>query len=233
MKISNKVPSNETPQPSNSNQETNTPKTPKPKNSSPGWSIKKKLLTALIAVVVLIIIIFIKSIVAPVEDTTTDTVKQEETTSTTDKDSDKEKTEVKTEEATQSNEEVAISHLEKSDSPVEDTGEAKETLQAGIDYLTSIGSESFNPDNSNELSLTSEDNAKLVQDFLVAGYKADVEQSNWFYSDSDNVYQFTFAMTKEGSPDVVFSGNYLFNSKQLSIVSMTDEQGAMDLLESK
>lgn len=117
----------------------------------------------------------------------------------------------------------ATQTLEKADEPLgeEETQRVNASLTIAFDYLTQVNSQSdVQVTYKDKLSVTSQAMAQTVVTMLKAGYQLDISTLKVYASDSENVYQFTVDLTKDGAENLSLAGNYVTGTQQLEIASL-------------
>ena len=117
----------------------------------------------------------------------------------------------------------ATQTLEKADEPLgeEETQRVNASLMVAFDYLTQINNQSdVQVTYKDKLSVTSQAMAQTVVTMLKAGYQLDISTLKVYASDSENVYQFTVDLVKEGTENLTLAGNYVTGTQQLEIASL-------------
>ena len=117
----------------------------------------------------------------------------------------------------------ATETLEKADEPLDDeaTQKVNASLTVAFDYLTQVNNQSdVQVTYKDKLSVTSQAMAQTVVTMLKAGYQLDISTLKVYASDSENVYQFTVDLTKEGTENLTLAGNYVTGTEQLGIASL-------------
>lgn len=117
----------------------------------------------------------------------------------------------------------AIQTLEKKDEQLgeEETQKVTASLTIAFDYLKQINNQSdVQVTYNDKLSVTSQAMAQTVVTMLKAGYQLDSATLKVYASDSENVYQFTVDLTKEGAESLTLAGNYVTGTQQLEIASL-------------
>ena len=164
--------------------------------------MKKKVIIGLLVLLVGLIILSVRSCHrneqsrSPSEST--DTVTQQST---------KKKSSTSQSETVSAQDE-ATETLEKADEPLDD-------------YLTQVNNQSdVQVTYKDKLSVTSQAMAQTVVTMLKAGYQLDITTLKVYASDSENVYQFTVDLTKDGAENLSLAGNYVTGTQQLEIASL-------------
>lgn len=136
---------------------------------------------------------------------------------------------------------AAKKNLEKTDEPVkedltdEEMAVLTKDLQELFDYLgvdrSDFDGEYFaSPEYGQSIARQTE--GYLAQQVNIAtnlvGYKMVPSTAEWFYSNTDEVYQFTVSMKADGRDDLIFSGNYNKDKRFFKIFKM---HGHLDLNE--
>lgn len=117
----------------------------------------------------------------------------------------------------------ATETLEKADEPLDDEAIQNVTasLTVAFDYLTQVNNQSdVQVTYKDKLSVTSQAMAQTVVTMLKAGYQLDISTLKVYASDSENVYQFTVDLTKDGVDNLSLAGNYVTGTQQLEIASL-------------
>lgn len=117
----------------------------------------------------------------------------------------------------------ATETLEKADEPLDDEAIQNVTasLTVAFDYLTQVNNQSdVQVSYKDKLSVTSQAMAQTVVTMLKAGYQLDISTLKVYASDSENVYQFTVDLTKDGVDNLSLAGNYVTGTQQLEIASL-------------
>lgn len=117
----------------------------------------------------------------------------------------------------------ATQTLEKADEPLgeEETQRVNASLTIAFDYLTQVNSQSdVQVTYKDKLSVTSQAMAQTVVTMLKAGYQLDISTLKVYASNSENVYQFTVDLVKEGTENLTLAGNYVTGTQQLEIASL-------------
>ena len=117
----------------------------------------------------------------------------------------------------------ATQTLEKSDEPLDDeaTQKVSASLTVAFEYLTQVNNQSdVQVTYKDKLSVTSQAMAQTVVTMLKAGYQLDSSTLKVYASDSENVYQFTVDLTKNGAENLTLVGNYVTGTEQLEIASL-------------
>ena len=117
----------------------------------------------------------------------------------------------------------AAETLEKADEPLgeEETQKVNASLTVAFDYLTQVNNQSdVQVTYKDKLSITSQAMAQTVVTMLKAGYQLDITTLKVYASDSENVYQFTVDLTKDGAENLSLAGNYVTGTQQLEIASL-------------
>ncbi|SDB01876.1 hypothetical protein SAMN02910293_00093 [Streptococcus henryi] len=117
----------------------------------------------------------------------------------------------------------ATQTLEKSDEPLDDeaTQKVNASLTVAFDYLIQVTNQSdVQVTYKDKLSVTSQAMAQTVVTMLKAGYQLDISTLKVYASDSENVYQFTVDLTKDGAENLSLAGNYVTGTQQLEIASL-------------
>ncbi len=117
----------------------------------------------------------------------------------------------------------ATETLEKADEPLDDEAIQKvnASLTVAFDYLTQVNNQSdVQVTYKDKLSVTSQAMAQTVVTMLKAGYQLDISTLKVYASDSENVYQFTVDLTKDGAENLSLAGNYVTGTQQLEIASL-------------
>lgn len=78
-------------------------------------------------------------------------------------------------------------------------------------------------DPASGLYLTSANMMDMLRSVVGYGYVPDYNSVHGYYSDNDNVYQFTVNFTKDGANTLTFTGNYAPNLEQLGLVQIHGE----------
>lgn len=135
--------------------------------------------------------------------------------------------------------EEAKANLEKSDEPIdEDLSEEEmvvltKDLQELFDFLGKDydnykgGDGNYFASSEYAKSIAKQTEPYMGQQINIAqrfaGYKMAPETAEWFYSETDEVYQFAVSMKAEGRDDLVFSGNYNKDDRFFKIFKMHGE----------
>ncbi|MCL4889193.1 hypothetical protein [Streptococcus gallolyticus] len=117
----------------------------------------------------------------------------------------------------------ATETLEKADEPLDDEAIQNVTasLTVAFDYLIQVNNQSdVQVTYKDKLSVTSQAMAQTVVTMLKAGYQLDISTLKVYASDSENVYQFTVDLTKDGVENLSLAGNYVTGTQQLEIASL-------------
>lgn len=117
----------------------------------------------------------------------------------------------------------ATETLEKADEPLDDEAiqNVNASLTVAFDYLTQVNNQSdVQVTYKDKLSVTSQAMAQTVVTMLKAGYQLDISTLKVYASDSENVYQFTVDLTKDGAENLSLAGNYVTGTQQLEIASL-------------
>lgn len=179
--------------------------------------MKKKVIIGLLVLLVGLIILSVRSCHrneqsrSPSEST--DTVTQQST---------KKKSSTSQSETVSAQDE-ATETLEKADEPLDDEAIQNVTasLTVAFDYLTQVNNQSdVQVTYKDKLSVTSQAMAQTVVTMLKAGYQLDISTLKVYASDSENVYQFTVDLTKDGVDNLSLAGNYVTGTQQLEIASL-------------
>lgn len=178
--------------------------------------MKKKVVIGLLVLLVGLIILSVRSChrsERSPSSNTTDTVTQQST----------KKNSSTSESEVLSAQDEATQTLEKSDEPLgeEETQKVTASLTVAFDYLTQVNNQSdVQVTYKDKLSVTSQAMAQTVVTMLKAGYQLDISTLKVYASDSENVYQFTVDLTKEGVENLSLAGNYVTGTQQLEIASL-------------
>lgn len=178
--------------------------------------MKKKVIVGLLVLLVGLIILSIRSCHRSEQSrspsSSTDTVTQQST---------KKKSSTSESEVLSAQDE-ATETLEKSDEPLDDeaTQKVTDSLIVAFDYLIQVTNQSdVQVTYKDKLSVTSQAMAQTVVTMLKAGYSLDTSTLKVYASDSENVYQFTVDLTKDGAENLSLAGNYVTGTQQLEIAS--------------
>ncbi|WP_273451241.1 hypothetical protein [Streptococcus ferus] len=96
-----------------------------------------------------------------------------------------------------------------------------ETLKEAMESLKAVQNQSdVRLTYDNHLSITSPSRAQMVVTMFLAGYNYDESSLAVYRSQSSNVYQFTFSMTKSGAEALVLTGNFVTGTKQIELVNL-------------
>ena len=117
----------------------------------------------------------------------------------------------------------ATQTLEKSDEPLGkvETQKVNASLTVAFDYLTQVNNQSdVQVTYKDKLSVTSQAMAQTVVTMLKAVYQLDIRTLKVYASDSENVYQFTVDLIKDGAENLSLAGNYVIGTEQLEIASL-------------
>lgn len=179
--------------------------------------MKKKVVIGLLVLLVGLIILSVRSCHRNEQSrspsSSTDTVTQQST---------KKKSSTSQSETISAQDE-ATETLEKADEPLgeEETQRVNASLTVAFDYLTQVNNQSdVQVTYKDKLSVTSQSMAQTVVTMLKAGYQLDSSTLKVYASDSENVYQFTVDLTKDGTENLVLAGNYVTGTEQLEIASL-------------
>lgn len=179
--------------------------------------MKKKVIIGLLVLLVGLIILSVRSCHRNEQSrspsSSTDTVTQQST---------KKKSSTSESEGLSAQDE-ATETLEKSDEPLDDeaTQKVNASLTVAFEYLTQVNNQSnVQVTYKDKLSITSQSMAQTVVTMLKAGYQLDSSTLKVYASDSENVYQFTVDLTKEGAENLTLAGNYVTGTEQLEIASL-------------
>lgn len=115
----------------------------------------------------------------------------------------------------------AMSYIEDLSSHIAILGQEESDTLVNDDALKELGSLQGTFDN--HLSLTSLSMLQTLVTMYSVNYAYDEDSLQVFESDSDNVYQFIFTLTREDSASLNFVGNYVVGTGQLEITSMQGE----------
>lgn len=116
---------------------------------------------------------------------------------------------------------IAMSYIEDLSSHIAVLGQEESDTLVNDDALKELGSLQGTFDN--HLSLTSLSMLQTLVTMYSVNYAYDEDSLQVFESDSDNVYQFIFTLTREDSASLNFVGNYVVGTGQLEITSMQGE----------
>lgn len=102
----------------------------------------------------------------------------------------------------------------------QETQDVATALQAGLKVLSKAkGGTEVKNDYNSHLQNTSQELLKITVLMFKAGYKYKEGSLEVYKSDSDNVNQFVFAMSKDGVEDISFAGNYVQGTQQIEIAN--------------
>ena len=180
--------------------------------------MKKKVIIGLLVLLVGLIILSIRSCHRNEQSRS-----PSESTSTVTQQSSKENSSTTSESEVLSAQDEATETLEKADEPLDDeaTQKVNASLTVAFDYLTQVNNQSdVQVTYKDKLSVTSQAMAQTVVTMLKAGYQLDISTLKVYASDSENVYQFTVDLTKEGTENLTLAGNYVTGTEQLGIASL-------------
>ncbi|BAK27076.1 hypothetical protein [Streptococcus gallolyticus] len=178
--------------------------------------MKKKVVIGLLVLLVGLIILSVRSCHRNEQSrssSNTDTVTQQST---------KKKSSTSESEVLSAQDE-ATQTLEKSDEPLgeEETQKVNASLTVAFDYLIQVNNQSdVQVTYKDKLSVTSQAMAQTIVTMLKAGYHLDITTLKVYASDSENVYQFTVDLTKDGAENLSLAGNYVTGTQQLEIASL-------------
>lgn len=179
--------------------------------------MKKKVVIGLLVLLVGLIILSVRSCHRNEQSrspsSSTDTVTQQST---------KKKSSTSESEVLSAQDE-ATETLEKVGEPLgeEETQRVNTSLTVAFDYLTQVNNQSdAQVTYKDKLSVTSQAMAQTVVTMLKTGYRLDISTLKVYASDSENVYQFTVDLTKEGTENLSLAGNYVTGTQQLEIASL-------------
>ena len=104
----------------------------------------------------------------------------------------------------------------------DDTKVISEHLTKAFDIFKSNVNGAKN-DPASGLYLTSANMMDMLRSVVGLGYAPDYNSVHGYYSDNDNVYQFTVNFTKDGANPLTFTGNYAPNLEQIGLVQIHGE----------
>ena len=180
--------------------------------------MKKKVIIGLLVLLVGLIILSIRSCHRNEQSRS-----PSESTSTVTQQSSKENSSTTSESEVLSAQDEATETLEKADEPLgeEEKQKVNASLTVAFDYLIQVDNQSdVQVAYKDKLSVTSQAMAQTVVTMLKAGYQLDINTLKVYASDSENVYQFTVDLTKDGAENLSLAGNYVTGTQQLEIASL-------------
>lgn len=122
----------------------------------------------------------------------------------------------------QTQKEQAIASLERPKELIKGERESlvKDSLKVVMAYLMSKSDvKTVQVNYSNRLSLTPPLFAQTIVSLMLGGYRYDEDSVLVYQSNSENVYQFTLDLVKEGEETVSVAGNYVVGTSQIELVN--------------
>lgn len=108
------------------------------------------------------------------------------------------------------------------DKDIEDPTNAKNVVLEGLKHLEALASENgmYQPNENQAMGTTDTPIANDIILAMQAGYKVDMENSEWTQGSKDFVYQFVIPIHSDNAPNGFLSGNYRTDTNDFRIVRL-------------
>lgn len=108
------------------------------------------------------------------------------------------------------------------DKDIEDPTDAQNVVAEGLRHLEVLASENgmYQPKENKAMGSTDTPIANDIILAMQAGYKVDMENSEWTQGSKDFIYQFVIPIHSDGAPNGFLSGNYRTDTKDFQVVRL-------------
>ena len=108
------------------------------------------------------------------------------------------------------------------DKDIEDPTDAQNVVLEGLKHLEMLASENgmYQPKENQAMGTTDTTIANDIILAMQAGYKVDMENSEWTQGSKDFVYQFVIPIHSDGAPNGFLSGNYRTDTNDFQVVRL-------------
>ena len=108
------------------------------------------------------------------------------------------------------------------DKDIEDPTDAQNVVLEGLKHLEMLASENgmYQPKENKAMGTTDTPVANDIILAMQAGYKVDMENSEWTQGSKDFIYQFVIPIYSDGAPNGFLSGNYHTETNDFQVVRL-------------